>query len=352
MTVLGARRLPAVATAVGNTQDGMAIFTSRGYQALKLHEYHAAVASLQPDVAIPLADLTYSSAKVQSKRAVRMADRTDDWLRAWFEDQEHDHLRQTATFAPVLPISHARQREYLDRLSEEYAPTGAVAGLSIYDVDVLPDLLAAQAGLASLPRLSLDDPAGPHEVLRQVSLGVDVFVLPFVNRASDSGVALTWSFPPAEPDGTGHLGLGVDMAHIAHQTSFMPLQPGCACYTCRHHHRAYVHHLLRAREMLGWTLLQLHNHFVANAFFAGMRATLSGHGGGASFEAARRRFAALYEPEIPVGAGERPRARGYQFNSEFKAPKRNKPAWGKIGPETSLELGQEDTHEIGVVKGT
>jgi queuine tRNA-ribosyltransferase len=38
-----------------------------------------------------------------------------------------------------------------------------------------------------------------------------------------------------------------------------PIESGCRCYTCRHFSRAYVHHLFLADEMLGPTLLSLHN---------------------------------------------------------------------------------------------
>jgi queuine tRNA-ribosyltransferase len=38
-----------------------------------------------------------------------------------------------------------------------------------------------------------------------------------------------------------------------------PLDPSCACLACRLHSRAYLHHLIRAEEMLGRTLLSLHN---------------------------------------------------------------------------------------------
>jgi len=38
-----------------------------------------------------------------------------------------------------------------------------------------------------------------------------------------------------------------------------PLDPGCPCLACRHHTRAYLHHLVRVEEMLGRTLLSLHN---------------------------------------------------------------------------------------------
>jgi len=38
-----------------------------------------------------------------------------------------------------------------------------------------------------------------------------------------------------------------------------PLDASCACLACRLHSRAYLHHLIRAEEMLGRTLLSLHN---------------------------------------------------------------------------------------------
>jgi queuine tRNA-ribosyltransferase len=38
-----------------------------------------------------------------------------------------------------------------------------------------------------------------------------------------------------------------------------PLDDGCSCLACRQHSRAYLHHLIRSGEMLGRTLLSLHN---------------------------------------------------------------------------------------------
>jgi queuine tRNA-ribosyltransferase len=38
-----------------------------------------------------------------------------------------------------------------------------------------------------------------------------------------------------------------------------PLDPSCPCLACRLHSRAYLHHLMRAEEMVGRTLLSLHN---------------------------------------------------------------------------------------------
>ncbi|HEX8923483.1 MAG TPA: tRNA guanosine(34) transglycosylase Tgt [Patescibacteria group bacterium] len=38
-----------------------------------------------------------------------------------------------------------------------------------------------------------------------------------------------------------------------------PLDSHCDCYTCRHYDRAYIHHLFKAQELLGYRLMSLHN---------------------------------------------------------------------------------------------
>lgn len=40
---------------------------------------------------------------------------------------------------------------------------------------------------------------------------------------------------------------------------FEPLDPGCDCYTCENYTAAYLHHLFKAKEMLGSTLATIHN---------------------------------------------------------------------------------------------
>ena len=38
-----------------------------------------------------------------------------------------------------------------------------------------------------------------------------------------------------------------------------PIDADCGCYTCRNFSRAYIRHLINAREMLAATLLSIHN---------------------------------------------------------------------------------------------
>ncbi|MBK8462536.1 MAG: tRNA guanosine(34) transglycosylase Tgt [Nigerium sp.] len=45
----------------------------------------------------------------------------------------------------------------------------------------------------------------------------------------------------------------------ASRRHFGPIEDGCDCYTCAHYTRAYLHHLFKAKEMLGATLATIHN---------------------------------------------------------------------------------------------
>ncbi|KAK4242517.1 tRNA-guanine(15) transglycosylase-like protein [Achaetomium macrosporum] len=345
-TVLSARRLPAVQSPMGNTNASISVFTSTGFQVLTTNEYLSAVQTLRPDIAIPPADLTHSPITPNSKRALRMAERTDEWVVEWFSKLSADS--RISTFAPVLPIAYSIQWEYISRLAEDCLPTSQLSGLAIYDPDLLPDLAEHCAALLPLPRLALSNPPTPHHILRHIALGIDVFTLPFINTMSDAGLALDFTFPPPpRPDGSSSsssgslLPLATDLSLPHSATSLTPLSLNCRCYACTSHHRAYIHHLLSAREMLGWTLLQIHNHAVVSAFFAGVRETLAR--GQEAFEVAAEQFTQIYEPEFPEGAAQRPRARGYQYKSVGGGEgKRNKPAWGK------LEAKEKDGDSEGV----
>lgn len=332
ISILGPRRAPAVKASIGNSDTYVQMFTSNGFQPLTNTEYISIIDTLKPDIAIPLADMNYSAMKTPGGKAMRrMCERTEDWMAQLHSTLDVEGLRKsnTSIFAPTLPAPYPMQWQYLQRLSEDMVDR--LSGLAVYDVDILSEL-GELPSLLPLPRLSFDAPEDPHETLRQISLGVDVFLLPFVNAVSDAGVAMTFTFPPPPPstvsqatDGIELLSLGDDLTSATNATSLEPLVKGCTCYACSSHHRAYLHHLLNAREMLAWTLLQLHNHHVIASFFAGIRASLAV--GKEKFQEDCQQFTRRYEKDLPEGTGTRPRARGYHFKSEFMDGKRNPSTW-------------------------
>lgn len=331
LTILGPRRAPAVKPPVGNNDSSIQIFTSNGFKSLRNDEYINSLRTLKPDIAIPMADINYGAERTpQAKSVRRMCERTEEWVGELYRSVELDELRSSGTsiFAPVLPAPYPMQWEYLTSLSGDLLDK--VSGLAIYDADILPDL-ANHPALTPLPRLSLDSPPNPHEVLRQISLGVDAFALPFINATSDAGIAMAFTFPAPDTivaGGADPLPLGTDLARPENMASLRPLAEGCTCYACAQHHRAYLNHLLGAKEMLAWVLLQIHNHHVVAELFAGVRASLAE--GPARFEEDRRAFSRAYDADMPAGVGTRPRARGYHFKAELGDGKRNAPAWGHL----------------------
>jgi queuine tRNA-ribosyltransferase len=67
-------------------------------------------------------------------------------------------------------------------------------------------------------------------------------------------------------NGTAFTSTGkVKIGNSPYIEDFKPLDEKCSCYTCSNFSRAYLRHLFNAQEMLGLTLLSLHNvHFFLN----------------------------------------------------------------------------------------
>jgi queuine tRNA-ribosyltransferase len=86
----------------------------------------------------------------------------------------------------------------------------------------------------------------PDDLVEAVLRGVDIFDCVMPTRVARHGAALT-------SDGR------INMRNLEHARDQRPVEPGCGCYCCAHFTRAYIRHLLKAREMLGHILLSLHN---------------------------------------------------------------------------------------------
>lgn len=250
-----------------------------------------------------MGDLVLSQ-KAGLKRVEKMGDRTAAWTHEMMTgiadvEESTSEAPQPALFAPILPVEKELQSVYLDQLQDEWRDH--VQGLTIYNsssVSIVPE------SLLYLPRLSLDEPDSPQEVLRNVLFGVDVLAIPFIGAATDAGIALDFVFPcPSGSQQESSKSLGMDMWSVQYATDLSSLRYGCPCYTCSKHHRAYIQHLLSAKEMLGWVLLQIHNYQVLDEFFAGIRTSINN----GTYEKDKERFEKVYERRLPEKTGQGPR---------------------------------------------
>ncbi|KAA8894680.1 tRNA-guanine(15) transglycosylase-like protein [Sphaerosporella brunnea] len=291
--VLGARRCPPVPAPAINTDHSISILTSMGFRELEVNDFISSTAQLQPDVVIGMVDIP--AARAGKNRVPKMVDRTELWLEALLRETSSNG---TPTFAPILPVELELQTLYLQSIEDN---AEQLAGLAFYDSMLVPDMPAALQGL---PRLALDDAGDPRKLLQGVARGVDVFTAVFALEATDAGIELEFEFP-GTPLEQGVRPLGRDMwaEREEMKTDTRPMVEGCSCYACTRHHRAYLCHLLSAKEMTAWVLLQIHNSHIMERFFAAVRESIAR----GTFEEDCRTFDRVYEEKLPEKSGEGPR---------------------------------------------
>jgi len=85
-----------------------------------------------------------------------------------------------------------------------------------------------------------------REMVMAIAAGVDLFDCVIPTRFGRHGTALV-------------AGERWNLKNAPFRQDHRPLDATCPCYTCRTFSRAYLNHLVRAREMLGYILLSLHN---------------------------------------------------------------------------------------------
>ncbi len=86
----------------------------------------------------------------------------------------------------------------------------------------------------------------PEDLLAGVAAGIDMFDCVMPTRSGRNALAFT-------SDGT------LKLRNAKHRRDPAPVSSDCGCYCCANFSRAYLHHLFAAEEMLGPTLLSLHN---------------------------------------------------------------------------------------------
>jgi queuine tRNA-ribosyltransferase len=101
----------------------------------------------------------------------------------------------------------------------------------------------------------------PIDILESVHRGVDMFDCIIPTQLAQRGTAFT-------SHGKLHFRRSV------YKFSDEPLDARCDCPTCRNHPRAYIHHLIKSDETLGWQLLATHNIAFYQRLMAEMRAAI------------------------------------------------------------------------------
>ena len=165
-------------------------------------------------------------------------------------------INQGAVYADIR-IDHAK------RISEMELDGYAVGGLAVGEThEEMYDILEHV-----VPFLPKDKPTylmgvgTPANILEGVERGVDFFDCVYPTRNGRHGHLYTNSGK-------------INLFNAKYETDGRPIEEGCKCPACRRYSRAYIRHLLKAKEMLGMRLCVLHNLYFYNTMMEEIRGAL------------------------------------------------------------------------------
>ncbi|MBN2550003.1 MAG: tRNA guanosine(34) transglycosylase Tgt [Anaerolineales bacterium] len=127
-------------------------------------------------------------------------------------------------------------------------PGHAIGGLSVGETkeEMNAMLEVVEAVLPQDKPRYLMGVGAPVDLVNGVLRGVDIFDCVLPTRLARHNAALTRT-------------RRLNLVNAAYARDEHPIDESCACYTCQHFSRAYLRHLIVAREMLSATLLSIHN---------------------------------------------------------------------------------------------
>jgi queuine tRNA-ribosyltransferase len=120
------------------------------------------------------------------------------------------------------------------------------------------------------PKMPIDRPrylmgvGTPYDLIEAIGSGIDLFDCVLPTRNARNGQALTW-------------GGRVNLKQARHREDDSRLDERCDCPTCETFSRAYLHHMIRAGEMLGPRLLTQHNLWFYGSLARAARRAITDH---------------------------------------------------------------------------
>lgn len=168
-------------------------------------------------------------------------------------------INQGAIYEDIR-IEHAEEISRLDL--DGYAVGGLAVGESHEEMYQILD--------AVVPHLPEHKPTylmgvgTPANILEAVDRGVDFFDCVYPSRNGRHGHVYT---------NHGKL----NMFNAKYELDPRPIEEGCQCPACRSYSRAYIRHLMKAKEMLGMRLCVLHNLYFYNKMMEEIRDAIENH---------------------------------------------------------------------------
>jgi len=198
---------------------------------------------LDSDIAMVFDECTpYPATEAQAAASMQLSMR-------WAERSRQSFQGKNLLFGIVQGgVYEALREQSLGRLVALGFDGYAIGGLAVGEPKEERSRILAHTA----PRLPADRPrylmgmGTPEDIIEAVGAGIDMFDCVLPTRNARNG----WLFTRFGD---------VRIRNARYRDDVEPLDPACACYTCRHFTRAYLYHLQKANEILGARLNTLHN---------------------------------------------------------------------------------------------
>lgn len=203
---------------------------------------------------------TFDEAKTSMELSMRWAKRSRDGF-----DGGADHAARSALFGIVQGGVYDDLRfRSIDALQEIGFDGYAVGGLAVGEgQETMFKVLDF-----TMPRMPSETPrylmgvGKPDDIVGAVERGIDMFDCVLPTRSGRTGQGFTWNG-------------AINLKNARHKDDPRPISDNCACAACKNYSRAYVHHLIRAGEILGAMLLTWHNLQFYQDLMSGLRTAIS-----------------------------------------------------------------------------
>ena len=263
-SLAGLRKIKEEGVTFNSHIDGRKIFMGPE-ESMRIQSNLASTIAMAFDECAPaLADRNYVKNSV---------DRTTRWLERCSEEMKRlNSLEDTINKDQLLfginqgAVYEDIRTEHAKRIASMELDGYAIGGLAVGEThEQMYNIIETV-----VPHLPKDKPTylmgvgTPANILEAVERGIDFFDCVYPSRNGRHGHVYT---------SKGKLNL----FNQKYELDDRPIEEGCKCPTCQRYSRAYIRHLLKAKEMLGMRLCVLHNLYFYNNLMSEIRNAIEAH---------------------------------------------------------------------------
>lgn len=285
-----------------NKKNAVKISTTKGYEEFSIDNFLEIVNLIKPDVLIGLTEIPVQDGS-GVKSHTRCVEKTLKFL-----DETIDGLKKTGQLDQIFLIGSIQGGKYEDLRAKSVRETikrEEVQGIMLYGLcegetlNEREDILKKVISLIPKEKfektlLMLHSKGEPVDILHGLSMGVDCFEVDYPFYLAENGSAFIYEpvnfleekwlekknndieIKNQKTDNfNGKRAKIIDLIENKFEMEKEPIEKNCLCYSCKNHTKAYIHHLLKCKEMTANILLTIHNLHSFQLFFKNAKDSLT-----------------------------------------------------------------------------